>query len=471
MFASELKALTRLPALDRSICSAALVDYLNHGMVPAPRTILQNVKKLRAAEKATIDLDHPESVAAEIYWQPCYEPVGGKSEAQWTEEFEEELSRAIRLRMLSDVPLGAFLSGGLDSTVVTREMSLASSRPVRTFSIGFDDRRFDESPYARQAAEKYHTLHRAEVLSPAGMLEAVPTVAAIFDEPMADSSAIPTYLVSRLARQDVTVALSGDGGDELLAGYRRYRLQQRLARWFDPQPAFLVKMVFEPLSALWPQRARGRALLNLLVPGAKARYFKVFLDDYLVNLADDRLTQQWDCLLEPAWPAQTPGLVDRMCATDCRFYLPEDLMVKVDRTSMSVSLETRCPLLDHKLFELVGRMPAAMRYDGKTSKRLLRNILARDFGQAFVDRPKKGFSIPLGSWFRRELHGDLNDTLLRSGGLVTSLLGGAAVRRLIDDHCTGGRDQSHRLWKLYMLEKWHDCFGTRTSPPAAAAHV
>ena len=474
VFASELKALVQLSSLDRTLSPSALVDYLSHGLVPAPRSIYQAVKKLRAAERVTLDLAHPEIVRPEIYWTPVYEPDSGRSESQWSEQFEAELSEAIRLRMIGDVPLGAFLSGGLDSTIVTREISRASRQPVRTFSIGFEQPQFDESAYASQAARKYATIHRSEILSPDGLLDTVPRVAEIFDEPFADSSAIPTYRVSRLAREDVTVALSGDGGDELLAGYRRYRLQHRLAKFLDPQPNFLVKMVFEPVAALWPQRARGKALMSLMVPGAKLRYFKVFLDDYLVNLADPELAKSWNSLLEPAWPNETPdtapNLIDKMCATDCRFYLPEDLMVKVDRTSMSVSLETRCPLLDHKLFELVGRMPLRTRFDGKAAKRPFRRILERELGREFVDRPKKGFSVPLGRWFREELYTELNDTLLKTDGLVGSLLTRHAIRQLIDDHCTGGRDQSARLWKLYMLEKWNECHGSK-NPTTVGQHV
>lgn len=472
-FASELKALAQLPEPDRTISPLGLVDYLHHGLVPAPRCIYRGVRKLRAAERLTIRLDAADVLRPEIYWVPRYEPVAGKSEAEWFEQFEAELSESIRLRMASDVPLGAFLSGGLDSTIVTREMSRASDRPVSTFSIGFEEQRFDESEFAGRVARRYGTDHHTEVLSPQALLDVVPLVGRIFDEPFADSSAIPTYKVSQLARRRVTVALSGDGGDELLAGYRRYRLQHGLSRWLDPQPSFLLEMVFRPVASAWPERARGKSLLQLLVRDAKARYFKVFLDDYLIDLVHGDWVKGWDCLLEAAWPDETGKLVDKMCTTDCRFYVPEDLMVKVDRTSMSVSLETRAPLLDHKLFELVGRMPLPTRFNGKQSKLPLRRILAADLGRQFVDRPKKGFSLPLGRWFRNDLYDDLNDTLLQAGGLATSLLSRRTVEKLIENHRVGSRDQSPRLWKLYMLEKWNDCHGTSKSAeqeaPATAA--
>ncbi|MBN2477086.1 MAG: asparagine synthase (glutamine-hydrolyzing) [Pirellulales bacterium] len=458
-FASEPKALFRLLDFDTAISPAALIDYLSHGFVPAPRTIWHGMKKLRAAERLMIPLPAASTARPETYWTLNHEPVAGKSDAQWFDEFEAELSQSVRLRMASDVPLGAFLSGGLDSTAVTRQMSRASNRPVRTFSIGFHEPRFDESPYARRVAEKYGTIHHCEVLSPETLIEVVPLLADIFDEPFADSSAIPTYKVSQLARQHVTVALSGDGGDELLAGYRRYRLQHQLSRMLDPHPRFLLKMVFGPIASLWPERARGKSLLQLLVPGAKARYFKVFLDDYLIDLAHGDLAKHWNCLLESAWSDGPRHLVDRMCATDSRFYIPEDLMVKVDRTSMHVSLEARSPLLDHKLFELIGRMPLETRFGVKRNKLPLRRLLGREWNSAFLDRRKMGFAVPLGKWFREDLRDDLRDTLLRPHGLVTSLFPRPTVERLIENHLAGSRDQSHRLWKLYMLEKWNDCHG------------
>ena len=462
-FASELKALVRLPGFDHRISSLALIDYLHHGLVPAPRTIYRQIRKLRAAERLTIRLDTPQAAEPESYWSPRYEPVEGNSVGQWQEQFEAELREAVRLRMASDVPLGAFLSGGLDSTAVTREMSLASQHPVETFSIGFHEPQFDESPYAQQVARRYATRHHGEMLSAEALLDVVPVIGKIFDEPFADSSAIPTYHVSQLARQHVTVALSGDGGDELLAGYRRYRLQHRLSRWLDWQPRLLTTAVFGPIRAVWPERARGKSFLRLLEPDAKRRYFKAFQDEYLVDLAETDLAESWDCLLEDAWPSDSlsdsPQVVDQMCATDCRFYIPEDLMVKVDRTSMSVSLETRSPLLDHKLFELAGKMPLAVRFDGRRNKLPLRRLVGREFGPQFVDRRKTGFAVPLGAWFRGPLRDQLHDTLLKSDGLLGSLLSRAAIETLIRNHELGSRDQSRRLWKLYMLQQWDDYHG------------
>ena len=460
-FASELKALMHLPQLDRTVSRRGLVDFLHHGMIPAPRSVFRAVRKLRAAERVTIRLDTPERVDGEIYWTCPYDPEPGRSEEEWLEAFGAELEESIRLRTISDVPLGTFLSGGLDSTVVTRQLSRVSDRPVSTFSIGFTDARYDESPWSDRAARHFGTRHHLRVLSPDELLEAVPIIAGVFDEPFADSSAVPTYLVSQLAREHVTVALSGDGGDELLAGYARYVLHRRLARLLDWQPDLAVRCLYGPVARRWPESVRGKGLLKLLIPGAKARYFKTFMDEHLVSLAHPGLADGWDCLLESAWPGEAGHPVDQMCQADRCFYIPEDLMVKVDRTSMRVSLEARAPLLDHKLFELVGRMPLRTRFDGTSGKLPFRRLLSAELGEAFVNRPKKGFSVPLGRWFRNELREELTETLLASDGLAGALFPRSGLRQLIAAHQSGSRDQSPRLWKLFMLQKWSQTYAAR----------
>jgi asparagine synthase (glutamine-hydrolysing) len=470
-FASELKALVELPQTDREISNDALVDYLHHGMIPAPRSIYKNIRKLRAAERVTIRLDAPQETESEIYWDCRPDPVAGRSEGEWLEAFEAELQESVRLRMISDVPLGAFLSGGLDSTVVLDRMSRASTKPVNTFSIGFSHALHDESPWANRAAKHYGSVHHALTVSPADLLETVGVIARMFDEPFADSSAVPTYLVSRLARRHVTVALSGDGGDELLAGYRRYPFHRRLARLTDRVPNWAVTGFFGPTARLWPERVRGKGLLDLLAALPDSRYLMTFRDDYLVNLLDREMSRRWHCILEHEGGDGAANAVDAMCRTDRRFYIPEDLMVKVDRASMRVSLEARAPLLDHKLFELVAKMPLETRFNGRVGKLPFRRMLAGKLGSDFVKRPKRGFSVPLGKWFRNELRDELRDTLLERDGIVTSLISRKDIERIIDTHETGSRDQSHRLWKLYMLQQWHATYGkqqTSKQKPLAA---
>jgi asparagine synthase (glutamine-hydrolysing) len=482
MFASELKALMELNAFDRTLSSQAVTDFLHHGMVPAPRCIFENVRKLRAAERVTIRLDDPARVEPEVYW-PTGSPSDGdhprrkRPAGEWFEAFEAELQESVRLRLASDVPLGAFLSGGLDSTVVTRQMSRLTDRPVRTFSIGFAQKEYDESPWADRVAKHYGTIHHTQTVGAADLLAAVGALAEIFDEPFADSSAVATYLVSRLARRHVTVALSGDGGDELLAGYRRYRVHRRLGKFLDRPWGKAASALLGPVGWIWPESVRGKGIWKLLVSGARRRYVAAFCDPHLVKFLRPERDVGWNCLLNAAWPedqGMTP--IDRMCETDRRFYLPEDLMVKVDRTSMRVSLEARAPLLDHKLFELAARMPLECKFDGARGKLPFRRVLAKELGTEFVERPKRGFAVPLGKWFRDELRDELRDTLLASNGIVDTLFDRRKVRRLVESHQTGSRDQSPRLWKLYMLQKWRECYGRqqvpdggRTAKPGRAA--
>jgi len=464
-FASEPKALRHLPQFDPQLDPAAVVDYLHQGFVPAPRSIFAGVRKLRAAECAVIALDDPARIDSRTYWTMDYRPDPTRSARQWQEAFAAELEESIRLRLMSDVPLGAFLSGGLDSTMVVRAMCRAGGVAVNTFSIGFSEPEFDESRWARQAAEHFGTRHRARIVAPADLLETVGQVAEIFDEPLADSSAVPTLLVSKLARQDVTVALSGDGGDELLAGYTRYAVHHRLGRMLDWLPGWLVLAATAPARALWPERIRGRGLIDLIIPDARRRYRQTYRDPHLVGLLRPEIARAWSPAAEPDCLPAACDPVDQMCAVDRRHYIPEDLMVKVDRTSMAVSLEARAPLLDHKLFELMGRMPLATRFDGRLGKLPFRQILGEELGPAFVDRPKRGFSVPLGSWFRGPLGEELRQTLGRRGGIVRQLFRPRTVQRLIDAHRSGSRDQSPRLWKLYMLEKWYDQYGAALRHP------
>lgn len=459
MFASELKAFVELPEFDRTISREAISDYLAHGLVPAPLAIYKSARKLRASERLTVRLDDPDQPSADTYWKVTYRPDRSVPVRDLIEQFYEELSTAIRLRMLSDVPLGTLLSGGLDSTMVLREMSLASGRPVEAFTIGFREESYDESPYAREAARRYGARHHVEMLTPDVLLETLPVIVKQYDEPFADSSAIPTYLVSRLARRDVTVCLSGDGGDELLAGYTRYVRARQVSRAMDWLPAPIVRLLFGPLRRFWPEAVKGAGLVRFFVPSALKRYVKVFEDDTLADLLGFTPQRHNGSPVEDAWPGEAENLIDRMCVTDSRYYIPEDLMVKVDRASMAVSLESRAPLLDHKLFELVGKMPLWTRFDGTKGKLPFRRTLERELEPSFVNRPKMGFGIPLRQWFMNELRADLVDTLLGSGGLVEKVFSRRAVAGLVGALGFVRRNPTRRLWKLYVLQKWHHAYG------------
>jgi asparagine synthase (glutamine-hydrolysing) len=452
VFASELKAIQQSGFVPAQISRTGLADYLRYGYVPAPASILDKVWKVQAAEMATIDLGDPAACAKRVYWRlRDYSPVAA-SGGRWFEEFDARLAESVRAKSISDVPVGAFLSGGLDSSSVVRHMAAQGSRP-RTFTIGFPGHRCDESEYARQVALRYGTEHEIGQLSAPLLLEQVTHAARIFDEPFADSSALPMILLARIARGSVTVALSGDGGDELLGGYTRYRLNCTIDGYVGDMANPLGRGV-RRLAALWPHTVRGFGLARLLSGDAKARYQALLGDDWLLQQSALDATPGLD--FETVWDPSIPGLVNQMCATDTRLYLPEDLMVKVDRVSMAAGLEVRAPFLDRDLFEFVARAPVEARLFGRAHKAALRKALAADLGESFTTRAKQGFQVPLGAWFRGPLRERALDTLSSTGGFLARFFPVRFLTRLVDDHQAGSRDQSHWIWLLLALEHWHD---------------
>jgi asparagine synthase (glutamine-hydrolysing) len=464
-FASELKALLASGLIEREICSQGLRDYLGHGFIPAPRSIFRGVFKLAAAQCVMIDLNRPDQYVPRTYWRPTAGLGAGLPATQALEEFIHELDRSILLRMQADVPLGAFLSGGLDSTTVVR--SMARSGTVNTFTIGFRNSRFDETDYSIAASRRYGTAHRVEILDPDAMLGILPIIQRHYDEPFADSSAIPTYMVSRMARARVTVALSGDGGDELLCGYRHHRILHQIGRLLDQMPREAINLVSRSARKLYPESMRGYGLISLLAASDFERFMKIWLDDYFLDrLPGDGAVGPGE-VLRRLW-AEVQGVgVEHMAAVESQFYVPEDLMVKVDRASMAVSLEARAPLLDHHLFEAAASVPLASRFNGRLGKLPFRTLLEADLGSEFVNRPKSGFAVPLGMWFKGPLREESRETLLDPLGIVTEILPRREVEALIEMHDRGTRDQSARLWRLFALQRWHAIFGRA---PVAAVH-
>lgn len=458
VFASELKAIIKDSTFQRKISASSLYDYLRFGYVPSPESIYSGIKKLKAAEKAIVSFERLEDVRPERYWNLEYNRINNQTQGALIEAFEEKVNEAVKLRMLSDVPLGTFLSGGLDSSMVVKSMSHVSPLSINTFSAGFTAEEFDETIFAEIVAGKYSTNHFVETLSPIDLLNTVPIITECFDEPFADSSAIPTYLVSKMAKKKVTVALSGDGGDELLAGYLHYRVFNKLAI-LDKLPAFLVNHLAKHLSCLWPESLRGKGLIKLFASGSGERYKRHWGDPSLLKLLSNPVMTTGADAFDQAWDNGTLNLVDKMCHTDIRFFIPEDGMTKIDRASMAVSLEVRAPLLDHELFELASSLPFSMIFNGDSGKLPFKEILQKDLGKEFINRRKKGFSVPLGRWFRQELNGELKKTLFDKNGITMHLFSHKGIQNLISEHECGSRDQSHKLWRLYMLEKWHNWYG------------
>lgn len=456
-FASELKAILADPAVPRELDSVALGQYLLYGYVPSPRTIYRGLAKLPPAHLAWVDLDRPSEMRLRRYWQPAAaEPED--SAGAWQEEFEAELTEAVRLRLVSDVPLGAFSSGGLDSTVVVREMHRLGAGPLRTFAIGFPEAEASELPWARQVTARYHTEHTEEVVSP-DALALLPQVVRQFDEPFADSSAIPTWIVSRLARRQVTVALSGDGGDEILAGYRRYHHACRLEHWWGPVPARLRRPLMGLLALAWPARLRGKSFWQRAASGDNL-YRAIVSRDHCLGLLRPEVRPSPEDLpalhhhFTAAWEAGPRDFLTRLQYVDLLTYLPEDILVKADRASMAASLELRCPLLDHRLVELALRLPRALKYDGRRQKVLIRRLLTADLGPGFVERPKNGFQMPLRRWLKGDMATILQGRLLPAAAPLYHLCQREAVAALLNRFLGGQTDLSEDVWRLLVLDEW-----------------
>jgi asparagine synthase (glutamine-hydrolysing) len=485
LFASELKALKAYPGWAPELDPAALAQYLRFGYVPSPRSIFAHVEKVPPGHVLT--LTPRAEPRAWCYWSlrdvalaglraPL--PLDGTVAA---DALESLLREAVRQRMIADVPLGAFLSGGIDSSTVVALMQAESAQPVKTFSIGFRAAGYDEAPFARRVAAHLGTEHTELYLEPREAQGLIPRLAETFDEPFADSSQIPTWFVSRLARQHVTVALSGDGGDEVFAGYNRHRTAAVLEH-LAALPAPLRRAASGLLDLPGP---RGWERLARLLPparrppqpGEKAAKLALVLRDPDVAAAYRRLVTLWEprelvatpepasVIDDEALTAAVPGAVERLQLLDMASYLPGDILTKVDRASMAVSLEVRAPLLDHRVVEFAWRLPTALKLRRGRGKHLLRTLLARFVPPALTERPKSGFSLPLDDW----LHGPLRDwaeALLAPSAL---LVDPAPVRAAWRAHLSGERNEQHRLWCILMLQAWLERERSAALPGRAAA--
>jgi asparagine synthase (glutamine-hydrolysing) len=451
-FASELKALAADPELPGETDPDAVALYLRYGYVPAPSSILRGVRKLPPAHFAVWEAG---KVTVERYWDPVAialsERYGGAPEDA-ERELEALLSDAVRGRLIADVPLGAFLSGGVDSSLVVALMQEQSSVPVRTFTIRFENPEYDEADHAAAVARHLGTEHHEETCSGARMLEAIETVAKIFDEPFADSSAVPTYLVSQMTRRHVTVALSGDGGDELFFGYPRYAIHDR-RNWLLASPR-LVRTATAAAVGWVPKRRfrRAASILRQSDPDLYGRFVSYWVPDEVARLTgsapvDNPVYVGARRALDPLAPSERPPVMDLVT------YLPEDILTKVDRASMAVSLETRNPLLDHRVAEFALKLPLKMKWRGGVSKWLLRRILYRKVPRRMIDRPKMGFGVPLADWFRGPLREPMSERL-RSRRLEDLGLDPAAVKSVWASFLSGRLHRPELLWSLWTLDSW-----------------
>lgn len=481
-FASELKSLLQIPGASREVDPHAIDLFLAYQYVPHPWSILKGYQKLPPAHRAIYEKGQ---LKVERYWTPPYQNPQGRSDLQfespqqWSKALRQTLTESVRIRMRSDVPLGAFLSGGIDSTIIAGLMQSMSERPVHTFSIGFPVKQFDERSYAREAAKMLGTEHHEYVVEPEA-LEMLPRLSWHYDEPFADSSAIPTMYLSQVTRQEVTVSLSGDGGDELFAGYDRYRAVA-LSQWFDRLPNFAKKMmtasIWQKLPASVEQKSFRRRvkrfLAGLAVPPER-RYLKwvgIFDTERRLEMYTPEFREQihaFDAdqfLLDAYQLCPDRDFVTRTTATDVLTYLPCDILTKVDIASMAHSLECRSPFLDHHVAELAAVMPLNLKMHKGRGKQILVDTFSDLLPESIQTRKKMGFGVPLNKWFRNELKPLLFDVLLDQRSLDRQIFNRAAVEQLINEHQNQQWDHSARLWSLLVLEMWFRTFIDPASLP------
>jgi asparagine synthase (glutamine-hydrolysing) len=463
IFGSELKSLLQHPEVKAEANPEAVDAYLTFGYVPDPMCILSGVHKLPPGHHLSFVEGR---VSVEQYWDFCFEESVIKTEEEYVENLRTLLDDAVRIRMVADVPLGAFLSGGVDSSAVVGLMSRHSARPVKTFSIGFHEDSYNELKYARLAAKHFGTDHHELIVTPESC-QIVDELVWHFDEPFADPSSIPTYIVSKLAREYVTVVLSGDGGDELFAGYTRYAIDRKRSG-FARFPRFLRHGVMQPLSRRLPHGAWGRNYIHNVALDPIDRYIdgmSFFTTLNKLSLYTDSFIHQLDgtpgalsFFRDHAEHARSSEHLDQLLYLDSKTYLPGDIMTKVDRMSMAVSLEARAPLLDHKLIDFVTRIPPSMKMKGLETKHIFKRAV-RDFVPAeILDRPKQGFGLPIEQWINNQLRERIRETLTESRTRQRGYINSSYVNTLLDEHERGRRDQSMPLWVLFMFELWQRAF-------------
>jgi asparagine synthase (glutamine-hydrolysing) len=466
-FASEVKAILQDPQVQARPDASGMLQYLTYGYVPGAFSAFQGVRRLPPGHYLTCREGRVEIVR---YWRLRRDRKMQRSEDDWCHEIVARLEEAVRLRLISDVPLGAFLSGGIDSSAVVALMSRVADGPVKTFSIGFDEPEFDELAYARQVATLFATEHHEMIVRP-DAAAILPKLAWYYDEPFADSSAVPTYYVAEMTRRHVTVALNGDAGDENFGGYDRY-VANLLAASFDRLPGSgLARGAIRAGLHLLPRAGtrtttftRGRRFLEGVAEEPERRYARWFCHFYGDRkaalctpefLAARGEADELAALLAAYRDSDAPDFGDATLGADVGLYLPDDLLVKVDIASMAHALEARSPFLDHEFMEFVATIPFDLKIRGHTKKYILKRALRGLLPETILHRPKKGFGVPIGRWLRHELKDLVHETLLSPRCLGRGYFRGAMIRRMVDEHVRGAAGWHYHLWTLLMLELWH----------------
>lgn len=464
VFGSEIKAILKAPNIDKTLSYDALDSYFAFGYITSDLSIYKNVRKLQPGHFLLLSFNGKPVVKTERYWDIRFDPDYSKNEEQWSQEIQACLSETVRLHMISDVPLGAFLSGGIDSSSVVAMMAKNSTRPIKTFSIGFKEQKFDELKYANEVANKYACEHHEQIVEPESISLLLKLVKA-YDEPYADSSAIPTYYVSKMARENVTVALSGDGGDELFAGYDMYASFMKIhSSRLNFRSSFFNKLIWGNVHKLIPETAKGKDFSYYL--SQDERYLashstfwrkkdrqKYILNNHPpINYASASELFKEGILRKGA----EHDFVTNLQYLDLQTYMVDDILTKVDRASMLNSLEVRVPLLDHKFAELSFKIPWDLKLKGSSRKYIFKRSMSPYLPESILNHPKQGFAVPLSVWFKDDLKVYVNDTFNSTGCLIYNFLDKRFVQRTITNNDRGMPRWkfSEKIWSLLFFNEW-----------------
>lgn len=470
IFASEIKSILQVPDFKREVDFLAMHHYLTYQYVPSPFSIFKGINKLPAAH---ILVWEKGNLKVEQYWTLDYINKIKISENEAQEQIIQKLKETTQLRLISDVPLGAFLSGGIDSSAVVAMMSQLRSQPVKTFSIGFEEQDFSEIKYARMVAERYNTEHKEFIVKPPKVTEILPKLVWYYNEPFADSSAIPTYYVSKITREYVTVALNGDGGDENFAGYPRYqqrKLVDTFVKFYTLCPEFFKKRIRKFVankseeSNFWKKVEWLIQTYRIAPERRYARFMTVFPNDYKNSLYSVALQEELgkidsiDLLVEAYEKIKASDFVEKIIGSDIITYLPDCLCVKMDIASMANSLETRSPLLDYKFMEFTASLPSNFKLRGYITKYIFKKALEKYLPKKILYRKKMGFGIPFTHWFKDKLKNYVYETLLGEDARRRNYFNIEYVKQILDEHTSGKIDHTTRIWALLNLELWHQIF-------------
>ena len=471
IFASELKSILTQPDYKKGIDYTAIHHYLTLQYVPAPLTGFKNIKKLEPAHYLIINCNNGH-IKKEKYWQLDYTKKLKLSKKEWEDKILTELEEAVKLRMIADVPLGAFLSGGIDSSAVVALMAKNSSQPIKTFSIGFNESDHDETKYAQIIADKYKTDHTKFIVKPNAM-ELLPTLVYQYEEPYADSSQLPTYYLSQKTREHVTVALNGDGGDENFAGYGRYSVQ-KFGLWYDkigPLHNLLAKPMAKLINFIFKTTLTNHAqtfaeTLSLPYNKRYLSYIQYFSAQAKNSLYSENMREKMkgiitnDIIVQTFAQAKANNKIDQTIYTDIATYLPDDLLVKVDIATMAHALESRSPFLDHKFMEMTSQIPVNLKLKGLNNKKyILKQTLEKELvPKEILYRKKMGFGVPIEHWFRKEMKNYMYEILLSDKATSRNIFNKKAIKNLLDTHIRTKINHAHRIWALITLELWFQEF-------------